>query len=513
MKGLEALAGLRGGAGALTPAEAAALERARAVHALSTGTTGLERIDSALSGHENAGEALAGMLREAMERDAGLTKSAFAHLRATAPEVLARALDAEETASGKTPLDLIAMAVLRGTAPEAAEGMAGDMESLMDALDACAARQGPGGHYAFGAALWQVVFGDGPARTRARAVATTLDAARPGLRGWETDGAPYVLNLCEGMEARPWAMAGGASAEVERLADPVLPVGVALTGDARLLRGLVRTALGRRVLARATERDPALARSWTAPPAPGEEPVLWAALAACIAGGADADTEWTRGAPAPWGVRDTAGMLLTERIAASGHRGLAAACVAHGAARTAVEDAGRARLVAALAESAPGAPVAPVRTVTRTAADGAVLEVEPQSAVLREIARVRVRTTAGGRRWAMDTWRLQVRARRAGGAETLDLSDTEMARLARGMGKVESGETFDRWVADNGYLHLVELLVTVYDARVAGVDGAADDTFTFDDGHLALEHGIWPLAPERYGARESTTPTVADQIG
>ena len=58
-----------------------------------------------------------------------------------------------------------------------------------------------------------------------------LNAARVGLRGWETEDAPYVLNLCEGMEACPWGMEGGTRPEVERLAEAVLLECAVITGD------------------------------------------------------------------------------------------------------------------------------------------------------------------------------------------------------------------------------------------------------------------------------------------
>ena len=300
LEGLEALAGLRGGAGALTPAETAALGRARAVHALSTGN-GLERIDAALAEGDAPGEALAGALCEAMERDGGVSRRAFAHLRATAPAVLAEAFDTKAGSRDETPMDRVGLAALGG---EAAEGMVGDVADLKAVLERCAARQGPGGESVFPVALSALVFGDTPERARARAVAVILIEARPGLRYWETDEAPYVLELCEGAEVCPWAMAGDARAEVERIAHAVLPQGRALHDRPRLLRSLVRTRLGRAVLAQATRRDPALAPAWTVPPAPGEEPVLWAALAACIAAGPEVETGWTRDAPAPWGVCD-----------------------------------------------------------------------------------------------------------------------------------------------------------------------------------------------------------------
>ena len=365
LEGVEALAALRCGAGALTPAETAALGRARAVHALSTGT-GLERIDAALAGGEAAGETLAGLLCEAMERDGGLSRRAFAHLRATAPAVLAEAFDTKAGSRDETPMDLVGLAALGG---EAAEGMVGDVADLKAVLETCAARQGPGGEAVFVAALSALVFGDTPERTRARAVAAILIEARPGLRYWETDEEPYVLELCEGAEVCPWAMAGDARVEVERIAEAVLPRGAALRERPRLLRGLVRTVLGRAVLARATARDPALAPAWTVPPAPGEEPVLGAALAACIAAGPEVETKWTRAAPAPWGVCDAAGVALTERIAAARHRGLINAYAADPRAHTPARDAERARLVAALAEPVSDGWVAPVRTERREAAD------------------------------------------------------------------------------------------------------------------------------------------------
>ena len=139
----------------------------------------------------------------------------------------------------------------------------------------------------------------------------------------------------EGAEVCPWAMEGNASAAVERIAHAVLPQGPALRDRPRLLRSLVRTRLGRAVLARATAHDPALAPAWTVPPAPGEEPVLWAALAACIAAGPEAETGWTRDAPAPWGGCVAAGVALAERIAAARHRGLIAAYASDPRARTA----------------------------------------------------------------------------------------------------------------------------------------------------------------------------------
>ena len=315
LEGVEALGDLRGGTGALTAAETAALERARAVHALSTGTR-LERVDAAVAGGDAPSEALAGLLCEAMERDGGLSRCAFAHLRATAPAVLAEAFDTKAGSRDETPMDLVGFAALGG---EAAEGMVGDVADLKVVLGLCAVRQGPGGEFVFVAALSGLVFGDAPARARARAVAGALIEARPGLRYWETDEAPYVLELCEGVAVCPWAMAGDARAEVERIAHAVLPRGGALRRRPRLLRGLVRTALGRAVLARATARDPALAPAWTVPPAPGEEPVLWAALALSIAAGPEVQTGWTRDAPAPWGVCDAAGVALTERIAAASH--------------------------------------------------------------------------------------------------------------------------------------------------------------------------------------------------
>ena len=297
LEGVEALGDLLGGTGALTAAETAALERARAVHALSTGTR-LERVDAAVAGGDAPSEALAGLLCEAMERDGGLSRCAFAHLRATAPAVLAEAFDTKAGSRDETPMDLVGFAALGG---EAAEGMVGDVADLKVVLGLCAVRQGPGGEFVFVAALSGLVFGDAPARARARAVAGALIEARPGLRYWETDEAPYVLELCEGVAVCPWAMAGDARAEVERIAHAVLPRGGALRRRPRLLRGLVRTALGRAVLARATARDPALAPAWTVPPAPGEEPVLWAALALSIAAGPEVQTGWTRDAPRPMG--------------------------------------------------------------------------------------------------------------------------------------------------------------------------------------------------------------------
>ena len=47
-----------------------------------------------------------------------------------------------------------------------------------------------------------------------------------------------------------------------------------------------------------------------------------------------------------------------------------------------------------------------------------------------------------------------------------------MERLARGSGKVEAGETFDDWVAAEGYLRMTGQRMTHYDAQVVGVDGA-----------------------------------------
>ena len=368
LEGLEALVDLRGGTGALTATETAALERARAVHALSTGT-GLERIDATLAGGEAAGKALAGLLCEAMERDGGLSRRAFAHLRATAPAVLAEAFDAKAGSRDETPMDLVGLAALGG---EAAEGMVGDVADLKAVLETCAARQGPGGEAVFVAALSALVFGDAPARARGRAVAVILIEARPGLRYWETDEEPYVLELCEGAEVCPWAMEGDARAEVERIAHAVLPRGVALRGRPRLLRGLVRTVLGRGVLAQATRRDPALAPAWTVPPTPGEEPVLGAALAACIAAGPEVEIDVdARRAPAPWGVCDSAGVALTERIAAARHRGLVEAYAADPRARTPAGEAERTRLVAAVAEPAGEAWEPPARTVRRVGADGA----------------------------------------------------------------------------------------------------------------------------------------------
>ena len=492
LEGLEALVDLRGGTGALTATETAALERARAVHALSTGT-GLERIDATLAGGEAAGEALAGLLCEAMERDGGLSRRAFAHLRATAPAVLAEAFDAKAGSRDETPMDLVGLAALGG---EAAEGMVGDAADLKAVLETCAARQGPGGEAVFVTALSALVFGDASTRARARRVAAILIEARPGLRYWETDEEPYVLELCEGAEVCPWAMAGDARAEVERIAEAVLPRGAALRGRPRLLRGLVRTVLGRAVLARGTARDPALAPAWTVPPARGEEPVLWAALAACIGAGPKVETGWTRDAPAPWGVCDVVGVALTERIAAARHRGLINTYAADPRTRTQAGDVERARLAAVLAEPASDGWAAPVRTVRRVAADGTVLDVRPHTAMLRNLSWYRVHTTARGRRWEVDTWRLRMWKLRTEPVETMRLSDAEMERLARGAGKVEPGETFDEWVAAEGYLRMTGLRVTHYDAQVVGVDGAPGETLLFDDGALALEHGAWPWAPE-----------------
>ena len=505
LEGLEALVDLRGGTGALTAAETAVLVRARAVHALSTGT-GLERIDAALAGGEAPDEALAGLLCEAIERDGGLSRRAFAHLRATAPAVLAEAFDAKAGSRDETPMDLVGLAALGGAA---AAGMVGDVADLETVLGLCAVRQGPGGEAVFVAALSGLVFGDAPARARARAVAGALIEARPGLRYWETDEAPYVLELCEGAEVCPWAMAEDARAEVERIAHAVLPGGAALRERPRLLRGLVRTVLGRAVLAQATVHDPALAPVWTVPPAPGEEPVLWAALAACIAAGPEAETAWTREAPAPWGVCDAAGVALTERMATARHRGLVEAYAADPRARTPSGDAERARLVAALAEPAGDSWEVPVRTVRRMAADGAVLDVRPHTAVLRNLSWYRVHSTARGRRWEVDTWRLRVWTLRTGAVETIRLGDAEMERLARGSGKVKPGETFDEWVAAEGYLRMTGLRVTHYDAQVVGVDGAAGETLLFDDGALALEHGAWPWAPEPEETPQATTATAA----
>ena len=487
-EGLEALADLRGGAGALTPAERAGLARARAVHALSTGA-GLERIDAAL----RHGEALAGLLCEAMERDGGLSRRAFAHLRARAPAVLAEALDTEAGAGGRTPMDLVGLAAFEG---EGAEGMMRDVADLKAVLEVCAARHGPGGERLFAGVLFPVVFDDAPVRARARAVAGALIEARPGLGAWQTDGQPYVLVLCEGAEACPEATAGDAGAEVERIAQAVLARGAALRGRPRLLRSLVRTALGRAVLAQATRHDPALARAWTVPPAPGEEPVLGAAIAACIAAGSEVETGWTRDAPAPWGVGDAAGVALTARIAAARHRGLIAAYAADPRARTPAGDAERARMVAALAEPAGDARAAPARIVRRVGADGAALEVRPHTAVLRKLSWLRVHTTARGRRWEVDTSRLRVWTLRTEAVETMRLSDAEMERLARGSGAVAPGETFDDWVGAQGHLRLTGLRVTHYEARLAGVGGAPGETLLFDDGALALEHGAWPWAPE-----------------
>ena len=509
LEGVEALVDLRGGAGALTPAETAALERARAVHALSTGT-GLERIDAALAGGEAPGEALARALCEAMERDGGLSRRAFAHLRGTAPAVLAEAFDTKAGSRDETPMDLVGLAALGG---EAAEGMVGDLADLKAVLGLCAARQEPSVESVFVAALSALVFGDAPERARARAVAAILINARPVLRYWETDEAPYVLELCEGAVVCPWAMAGDARAEVERIAHAVLPRGVALRGRPRLLRGLVRTVLGRAVLAQATRHDPALAPAWTVPPAPGEEPVLWAALAACIAAGPEVETGWTHAAPAPWGVCDATDVALTERIAAARHRGLIEAYAADPRARTPAGDAERARLVAALAEPAGDAWTAPVRTVRRVGADGATLEVRPHTAVLRNLSWYGVHTTARGRRWEVDTWRLRVWKLRTEPVETMRLSDAEMERLARGAGKIEPGETFDDWVATEGYLRMTGLRVTHYDAQVVGVDGAPGETLLFDDGALALEHGAWPWAPEPGEVPESGGEGRAGSIG
>ena len=46
-----------------------------------------------------------------------------------------------------------------------------------------------------------------------------------------------------------------------------------------------------------------------------------------------------------------------------------------------------------------------------------------------------------------------------------------------------------------------------YDAQVAGVGGAPGETLQFDDGALALEHGVWPWAPEPDDAPEPTSAT------
>ena len=150
-----------------------------------------------------------------MERNGGLSRRAFAHLQATAPAVLAEAFDAKAGSRVETPMDLVGLAALGG---EATEGMVGDAADLKTVLERGAARRGPGGESVFVAALSALVFGDAPERARARAVAAALIEARPGLRYWETDEAPYVLELCEGAEVCPWAMAGDARAEVERIA-------------------------------------------------------------------------------------------------------------------------------------------------------------------------------------------------------------------------------------------------------------------------------------------------------
>lgn len=492
LEGLEALVGLRGGEGALETAEMEALKRARAVHALSTGTA-LERIDAALAGRETSGEALAKLLCEAIERDGGLTERAFAHLRASAPAALAEALDAKACAREETPMDLVGLVALRG---DSTQGMMDDVAALKAVLEVCAAREGSGGEVVFFVALSRVVFGDAPERARARTVAAVLIEARPGLRAWETDEEPYVLELCEGAEVRPEAMEGCARPELERLAGVVLPEGTALARNAWLLRSLVRTTLGRAVLARATARDPALGPAWTRSPVPGEEPVLGAALAACIAAGPEVETGWTREAPAPWGVRDGAGVALTARLAAARHRGLIEAYAEDERPRTTAGDAERERLVAARVELAGDGWEAPARTVTRAAADGATLEVRPHTAVLRKLSWVRVHTTARGRRWALDTFRLRVWTLRTDRVETMRLSDVEMERLARAGGTVDAGKTFDEWVAAEGYLRLAGLRVVHYDAQVAGVAGAPGETLLFDDGALALEHGAWPWAPE-----------------
>ena len=124
--------------------------------------------------------------------------------------------------------------------------------------------------------------------------------------------------------------------------------------------------------------------------------------------------------------------------------------------------------------------------------------------MLRNLSWYRVDTTARGRRWEVDTWRLRVWTLRTGAVETMRLSDAEMERLARGAGKVEPGETFDEWVAAEGYLRMTGLRVTHYDAEVVGVDGAAGETLLFDDGALALEARRLAV-----GARSRTTQRKA----
>ena len=78
------------------------------MHALSTGT-GLERIDAAVASGEVSGEALAGLLCEAMERDGGLSRRAFSYLRSSAPTVLAEAFDAKAGSRDETPMDLVGL--------------------------------------------------------------------------------------------------------------------------------------------------------------------------------------------------------------------------------------------------------------------------------------------------------------------------------------------------------------------------------------------------------------------
>ena len=172
-----------------------------------------------------------------------------------------------------------------------------------------------------------------------------------------------------------------------------------------------------------------------------------------------------------------------------------------------------ARLLAAVAEPLGDAWKTPDCTVRGEAPDGATLEVRPHSAVLRKLSWVRVRTTARGRRWELDTFRLRVWRLRTGAVETMRLSDTEMQRLAPGSGSVEPDETFDGWVAGEGDLRLIALRITHYEARIVGVDGAPGETLLFDDGALALEHGAWPWAPEPDDAPAPLTVTAADAQG
>ena len=153
------------------------------------------------------GEALAGLLCEAMERGRGVSRRAFAHLRATAPAVLAEASDTRAGSREETPDGLRGARGTRGRGGRRDGGRRGRLEDGARALRGRAtARAARPSSSRPSPRSCSTMRRRGRAPVRWPAV---LIEARSGLRYWETDEAPYVLELCEGAELCPPGHGGG----------------------------------------------------------------------------------------------------------------------------------------------------------------------------------------------------------------------------------------------------------------------------------------------------------------